>query len=158
MSKVEKAFVLAKEKHEGQMYSNEPYFDFHIMGVVHNVIELLDFFGIGKGYIKDEMITVALLHDVVEDSDVTVEYIEDNFGSDVAFAVDAITKRDGEDYDDYLKRVDVNPLAKLVKLEDIRFNLGRVLIEIAEGDKNPKLQRLKAKYEKANKFLIECEA
>lgn len=154
MSEIEKAFLLAKEKHRGQKYSNEEYFDCHVVGVVHNVLELLDSSGVSKGRFRDRLIIVALLHDVVEDSDVTVEDIEEGFGSLISSAVDAISKRDGENYDDYLERVDSNALARIVKIEDIRFNLGNVLIELAEGNENPKLGRLKIKYEKANNFLI----
>ena len=48
---------------------------------------------------------MAVLHDVVEDSDVGLSRIRYDFGDRVAAAVDALTKREGESYDEYLDRV-----------------------------------------------------
>ena len=66
---------------------------------------------------------VALLHDTVEDSFVSLSLIEKKFGTLIRDAVDAITKRPNEDYDTYLERVKCNDLAKRVKLVDIYHNL-----------------------------------
>ena len=65
----------------------------------------------------------ALLHDVAEDCELwSVARITDEFGSEVGQAVDALTKRDGEDYDAYLTRVEANPIAVKVKLADLTDN------------------------------------
>lgn len=67
---------------------------------------------------------VAVLHDVVEDSDVTLDQLrERGIDSSLVEAVDAITHRKGESYDDYLDRVAANPIAGRVKLKDIRDNI-----------------------------------
>ena len=74
---------------------------------------------------------VGLLHDTVEDCDdptiVSLPMIADKFGADIAAGVDAITKRDGEDYaKDYIPRLLANPLARVVKRADLAHNLGRL--------------------------------
>lgn len=67
---------------------------------------------------------VALLHDVVEDTNVTLEDLRDaGFTNQVIDAVDAITKRPGEKYSDFIDRISRNPLAIEVKIADIRDNL-----------------------------------
>lgn len=68
---------------------------------------------------------VALLHDVVENSEVTLELIEQTsaFGEEVLLAIDALTHREGEHYDDYISRVKANPIATKVKIADLRDNM-----------------------------------
>lgn len=72
---------------------------------------------------EDEMI-VAVLHDTVEDTTVLVSDIEEAFGSEIAQAVDAISKRKGESNASYLERVAMNPLALKVKLRDLQDNMS----------------------------------
>lgn len=67
--------------------------------------------------------TVAYLHDVVEDTDVTLSLLQEmGFPGEVVDAVDAITKRSGEEYNDYLQRVVGNPIARKVKIADMEHN------------------------------------
>jgi (p)ppGpp synthase/HD superfamily hydrolase len=69
---------------------------------------------------------VALLHDLVEDTDVSVETIAGHFGWQVADAVDAISRREGELYlQEYIPRVKKNPHAHIVKVHDLNENLSR---------------------------------
>ena len=80
---------------------------------------------------------VALLHDVVEDTDVTLTDLASyGFGTDVINAIDAITKRKGEPYQTYLKRVKQDPIARVVKLADLWHNsqLSRLNREITPKD------------------------
>jgi len=69
--------------------------------------------------------TVALLHDVVEDTDITFDELRElGFSREVIDAVDALTKRPGEKYhDDFIKRTVSNPLAIKVKIQDINDNM-----------------------------------
>ena len=71
---------------------------------------------------------VGWLHDTVEDTDMTVAGIEAMFGPETAAAVDAVSRREDEDWDDYLDRVQANPVARLVKISDLidNSNLGRI--------------------------------
>lgn len=66
---------------------------------------------------------VAVLHDVVEDTGVTLSEILARFGPDIAIAIDALTRRDGEVYFDYITRVGRHPLAKQVKIADLKDHL-----------------------------------
>lgn len=68
--------------------------------------------------------TVAWLHDVVEDSPSwTIERLQaSGFDAAVVAAVDAITRRPGETYPDFISRVAKNPLARKVKLADLEHN------------------------------------
>ena len=71
---------------------------------------------------------VGWLHDTVEDTSLTLAEIEAQFGSETAAAVDAISRREGEAWRDYLGRVAANPVAKAVKISDLidNSNLGRI--------------------------------
>jgi (p)ppGpp synthase/HD superfamily hydrolase len=66
---------------------------------------------------------VAVLHDVVEDTPVTLEELADQgFGPDIIAGVDALTRRDGEDYFDYIERCSQDQIGCLVKLADLEDN------------------------------------
>lgn len=81
--KIKKAYDIAKEAHKDQKRrSGEPY----IMHPVA-VAEILFNFGM-----DNECIISALLHDVVEDTKVSIDYIKENFGDEVALLVDGVTK------------------------------------------------------------------
>lgn len=81
--KIKKAYDIAKEAHKDQKRrSGEPY----IMHPVA-VAEILFNFGM-----DNECIISALLHDVVEDTKVSIDFIKENFGDEVALLVDGVTK------------------------------------------------------------------
>lgn len=66
---------------------------------------------------------VALLHDVVEDTDWSLKRLgQEGFSPVILSAVDAVTHRKGEPRRDYLDRCKANPIAKAVKLADLRHN------------------------------------
>ena len=93
---------------------------------------------------------VALLHDVLEDSSVTVEeLLIAGLPETVVTTVQVLTKQTGQNYQTYLQAVKSNPLACRVKLADLKHNsdLSR-LTSITEKDR----ERLK-KYKKAIDFL-----
>ena len=66
---------------------------------------------------------VALLHDCVEDEVCTLHDIHQLFGQEIAEAVDAISRRDGEVYWNYIARAKENSIAREVKLADLSDNL-----------------------------------
>jgi len=96
--------------------------------------------------------SVALLHDVIEDSDITAEDLL-SFGipAEVVSAVQALTKLEDESYEDFITRVKTNPLATKVKIADIEDNINVLRLE-SVGSKD--LERV-AKYHKAWKMLNE---
>lgn len=93
---------------------------------------------------------VAVLHDVVEDGDVTLDRIRElGFSEAVVAGIDGMTKRPGESYEAFVERLAPNPLARAVKIMDIRDNIDVTrLPSMDERD----LQRV-AKYHRALKFL-----
>lgn len=67
---------------------------------------------------------VAVLHDVVEDTFVTLESLRDaGFSNEIVEAIDALTKRAGETRMDAAKRAKENKIARAVKLEDVWDNM-----------------------------------
>lgn len=96
---------------------------------------------------------VAVLHDVVEDTDVTLQNIADHevgFSDEIINAIRAITKLKGERKEDYWARVKADPLALKVKLADIAHNSSHKRLAALSPDE---AQYLKKKYEKAVAFL-----
>lgn len=69
---------------------------------------------------------VGVLHDTVEDTWVTLGYLrEEGFSDKVVNAVDAVTRRDDESYEDFVLRSGQDPIGRLVKIADLRHNLTR---------------------------------
>ncbi|XBG78740.1 hypothetical protein V4S31_10320 [Enterococcus cecorum] len=94
--------------------------------------------------------TVALLHDVVEDSDWTLEDLrKKGLPEEVVQAVGILTKKRNEKYEEYILRVKQNPLARQVKLVDLQHNsdLSR-LTTVTEIDR-----KRAEKYRQAIAFL-----
>lgn len=84
----------------------------------------------------DEERMAAVLHDVVEDTPVTLaDLLEAGFPEEVVQAVDCLTRREQESYDAFIARLKVNPLAVRVKLGDLEDNMDiRRLPAIGEED------------------------
>lgn len=94
---------------------------------------------------------VAWLHDVVEDGHYGLEELAaDGFSRNVIAAIDAITRRDEESYEDYIDRVAANKLARTVKLADLFDNLDDARLGLLPAET---AERLRAKYEKAEARL-----
>lgn len=79
---------------------------------------------------------VALLHDIIEDTDVTSEQLEKVGMSEfVIKAVLCLTRKNGEPYDDYIRRAAKNPIAREVKIADLEDNMDvRRLENVTEDD------------------------
>lgn len=93
---------------------------------------------------------VALLHDTIEDTDITPEYLlNKGFPQYIVDGVISVTKRDGESYEDFVARAKQNPIGRMVKIHDLEDNMDiRRLTDI--DDKA--FERLR-KYLKAYHFL-----
>ena len=70
---------------------------------------------------------IAFLHDIVEDGYATFEELQQRFDLDneQMAALDAVTRRQGERYFDYIQRVKQNEMAKSIKLADLQDNIRR---------------------------------
>jgi (p)ppGpp synthase/HD superfamily hydrolase len=123
MSLLEKAIQIAVQAHAGQKdRAGQPY-------ILHPLRVM------GKVQTESEKI-VAILHDVVEDTEVSLDDLKAaGFSHEIITAVDVLTKRDGEPYDALIQRAKRNPLAKRVKLADLEDNMDlRRNAQITEED------------------------
>ena len=128
----------AEKRHEGQVdKSGKPYVE-HPARVA------------GRMEMPEEQV-VGWLHDTVEDTGLSLEEVERQFGPETAAAVDAVSRRDGEAWEDYLERVKQNPTARAVKISDLidNSNLSR-LDRVTMKD-----VRRQEKYNRALQFLME---
>jgi (p)ppGpp synthase/HD superfamily hydrolase len=141
MDMLEKAIELAVEAHKGAVDKGGHPYILHPLRVMMSI----------PAEEKDARI-VAVLHDIVEDTDLTLDHLREFGFSDVVVdAIDAVTKREEEDYFDFVKRAKANPVARIVKIADIKDNMDTSrLKEIAEWD----LARME-KYKKALEILNE---
>src|SRR5664279_909343 len=118
---VRRAQALAVDAHHGQVdKAGLPYIEHptRVVGRLENPTA--------------EEATVAWLHDVVEDTSVTLKDIENNFGSRVAEALDAITCRPDESKLDYYARVKLDPIALTVKAADLADNTDPKRLQLLE--------------------------
>ena len=97
---------------------------------------------------------VALLHDTVEDTALTLEDLKGIFPSEVTDAVALLTHRDGTDYFDYVRAIRGNPIAAKVKLADLAHNSDQSRC-IGSGLTEERKAAWLSKYEKATKILTE---
>ncbi len=96
---------------------------------------------------------VAVLHDVVEDTAYTLDDIEEQFGSEVRDAVDAVTKRDGEEYERLIDRAASNPIARSVKIADLEDNMDITRLDSVDAELGGRLE----KYHRSWKRLTATE-
>ena len=111
LSIFDRAIAMAAHAHAGQVdKAGQPYL-LHVLRVMSHMTT------------DDERI-VAILHDVVEDSDYTIEDVRaEQFPEEVVAAVALLTKPDSADYEKYVAAVSGNPLARAVKLADLEDNM-----------------------------------
>ena len=130
---LDRAIELAKQHHEGQTdKAGKPYIE-HPLRVMNQVE-------------SEEEKIVAVLHDIVEDTDISLNDLRnEGFSEEVVSAVECLTKQDGENYDSYIERISFNPLAVKIKLADLEDNRDLTrLPQVTDKD----LERLE-KYDKA---------
>ena len=109
--KTKKAMQICFEAHKKQVDKSGIPYVFHPIHLAEQMT-------------TEETTIVALLHDVVEDSDITFEYLEnEGFDKAVIDAVKLLTHKDKSvKYKDYIEKIKTNPIAKAVKLADLAHN------------------------------------
>ena len=131
-----KAMNLAYAAHHGQVDKGGVPYIFHPI----HLAEQMD----------DEVSTcVALLHDTLEDTAVTLQQLQREFPAEVVDAVTLLTHGEGVDYFDYVRTVKGDPVAAKVKLADLRHNSDPSRIS------GPVNEERMAKYAAARKILEE---
>lgn len=135
----QKAMLLAYDAHHGQLDKGGVPYIFHPIHLAEQM--------------PDELTTiVALLHDVVEDTDLTLDDIAGDFPPAVIDALRLLTHKPGTNYLDYVRALRNNPIAATVKRADLLHNSDEArlaLCLISEAKKN----RLRQKYQKALTLL-----
>lgn len=101
---------------------------------------------------SDDEKIVALLHDTIEDTDVTPEYlIAEGFPQYIVDGILSVTKREGECYEDFVARAAQNPLGLVVKFHDLEDNLDVFRLDSVSPETAERL----TKYLAARKFLLQ---
>lgn len=119
MHRITDAYELAKDAHKDQRRkSGEPYI-MHPIAVARIVAEELE--------LGANPIIAAFLHDVVEDTNYSIEDIKNRFGEDVEFLVGVVTKKKKEKYD-YSKQVDNYKQI----LKSVQFDIRAILLKLAD--------------------------
>lgn len=135
----EKAMQIAIKVHSGQV--DKGGYDY-----IHHPIR------VSESCLLDEEKIVALLHDTIEDGDVTSEYLlMQDFPHEIVDAVISVTRNKDENYFDFILRCKANSIGCKVKIADLKDNMDITrLSELTEKD----IERLK-KYHKAYMILLE---
>ena len=136
-----KAIKLMNEKHGNQVdKSGLPY----VLHPLHVAEQMLD----------EKTTVVALLHDIVEDTDMTfVDLLNAGFPNDIVDALTFLTRQEDVDYFDYVKNIGTNEIATKVKIADLEHNSDLTrLNEITDND----LMRVE-KYHKCLEYLREIQ-
>lgn len=134
---IESARLLATHQHQGQVdKSGMPY-------ILHPT-------RVAERMRTAEEKVVGWLHDTVEDTDLSLSDIIQQFGPETADAVDAISRREDESWEKYLQRVKLNPIARSVKISDLIDNSNLSRLE----DITIKDVKRQEKYNLALQFLL----
>lgn len=129
---------IARGLHEGQVDLAGQEYCGHLERVANGVMSVTSFLMFEKDervvglleqmdwmQLLNECKVVAWLHDSVEDTDVTIEYLANaGLNEDELLAVDCLTKRKGESRECYLNRVMSNTRATIVKISDLKDNMN----------------------------------
>ena len=135
--KLTDAIMIACEMHEGQVDKSVETYILHPLRVMLSME-------------AEQDRIVAVLHDVAEDNEYGWQRIHDANPSDAILdAIDSLTRRDDENYVDFISRARLNPIARRVKLADIEDNL---LPSRSSGLS----QKLRSRYEKARRALSDA--
>ena len=123
---ITRAFNFAKHAHKGvRRNSGEPYI-MHPIAVARIVSEEI---GLGS-----TSICAALLHDVVEDTPCTLSDLQAmGFPSEILEAIALLTHKDAIPYMDYVAKIRENPIARTVKLADLRHNSDLTRLEYVDA-------------------------
>lgn len=144
---LEKAIQIAVNAHFGQRDKADQPYIFHPLAVMNMCATW------------DEK-TVAILHDVVEDTPVTLDDLSKEFPPHIVNAVDALTRRiyangEKETYRDFIQRCGDNPLARKVKVYDLTHNLSEERVNNLQASERVSMCK---KYKKALVDLEHCTA
>lgn len=136
-----KAIQIATRAHAGQVdKAGEPYI-FHPLRVMmagSNEVECI----------------CGVLHDTIEDSDITLESLrKEGFSDEVLEVLDCLTKRDDENYDEFITRILTNKIACIVKLADLHDNMDLTRIKNSTEQDKARMEKYCKAAERIHKVL-----
>lgn len=140
----ERAMLLAYRAHDGQLDKAGIPYIFHPYHLAEQML-------------TEAEVCVALLHDVVEDSAVTIEEIATAFPPEIAEAVRLLTHDKETPYLDYIRGLQHNALARKVKLADLLHNSDESRLRDAVANEPALVRKRRAKYEAALAILREYD-
>lgn len=101
----------------------------------------------------------AILHDVIEDTNITFEDLKAHgFNDEIITTLDCLTKRESEDYNDFISRVLSNELACHVKLADLADNMDLTRIQNPSKEDEARIQKYKLAIDRISEALPYAEA
>lgn len=140
MNMLARAIQIASTAHLNQLDKGGKPYILHPLWIMDKVRHL------GEDYM-----IVAVLHDVVEDTDWTIlKLLAEGFSSDICTALSILTHSSELSYDDYIKGISFNPIAKAVKLRDLEHNTK---ITRLKGLRKKDFDRIE-KYHRAYTYLL----
>ena len=135
-----KAMMVAYNAHHGQVDKCGIPYIFHPI----HLAEQMD----------DEIsCTVALLHDVVEDTEITIKDLAKLFPVEVIDAVNLLTRNNETSYYEYIEALKSNKVAVKVKLADLDHNLDITRMTYEDSLESVKVKALRSRYKKAKEIL-----
>ena len=136
-----KAMRIAYDAHAGQGDKTGLPYIYHPMHLAESMTD-------------ENSVITALLHDVVEDTDLTIDDLSrEGFHEDVLTALTLLTHNPAEEYMDYISRISTCPLARKVKLADLRHNSDPTRLDSMDE----KMARRFEKYARAIRLLEAVE-
>jgi hypothetical protein len=145
-----KAIEIAKSAHEGQTdKAGKPYFE-HVQAVSDKVSEIIRSWNEEYDDFLIQAQIVSYLHDVVEDTSHTIDDLwKLQIPIECILAIEILTKIEGQDYSDYLAKVQLDKLATVVKIADLAHNSDLSRLDVV----TPADLERHDKYAKAIEFL-----
>lgn len=139
--KTKKALSFCFEAHKDQLDKSGMPYVFHP-------------FHLAEQMKTEETTVVALLHDVMEDTDYTAEDLaKEGFDGAILEALLLLTHTDGTDYMDYVAKIKTNPIARTVKLADLEHNSDLTRLDVIDQ----KALERRETYQKAYTLLLSTE-
>ena len=134
-----KAIALAAQAHVDQVdRAGQPY----ILHPLRMMMRLATQSAALRTEEREDAQIVAILHDVVEDTPTTLDDLRAaGFAERILAAIDCVTRREEESYDEFVTRSQSNPLARLVKLADLEDNMDLKRIGMLTDDDVARLNR-----------------
>jgi len=136
-----KAMEIAYNAHHGQKDKCGAPYVFHPF----HLAEQMD---------SEYTVCAALLHDVVEDTDISLAQLADIFPDEIINAVRLLTHSKGTDYEEYIRKIASDPVAKAVKLADLAHNSDPQRAKLIDEPEAKTAERMEI-YEKAKAILEE---